>query len=291
MTTKRRAQLAPFMLLLPALGCIGETPPVDYLSWSDIYFPVAKEWQRFDELPLAGIGFQSNQISINALVESFYAKRSAENIGTCEPVLRQITHHKESFRQFDVNGDGQPDVVYSGPSGCAEGYRTDVWLKQGHSYQYDARFAANGMLLRVLPGQSPGYVMVDIGCCADPVDGYVLRKPGGGLMTYRTLKQTMQYVDSKPIEMAGTLTHSLTLRSSAEEKDEFDEATSEIFESAVYGNVVARFMAGAKFSALAALRNNGDLWYFVAVPRQGRMYREYSPAGVDAGWVKAAELY
>ncbi len=207
---------------------------------------------------------------------------------------RESPGFEDTFYQIDVDHDGIDDVMYSGPDPCLTSDATVIWF--GGSNGYAIRQPGR-MLIRVLrfaPGKPLLLGSVSVGCCGSLNDQYFL----GEFERYHQAKKATMFrwtieppvvIKSMPFTFTG---NELVLRLTPSVEDDYNEGRSEYLDAAAFGNIIAKYVAGATGTVLGTNGKDGnDLWYFVFMDIASNPRRTHNPYGkVNEGWVKASSI-
>jgi len=295
------ALLASWLLASP---CLAQNEP-DFLAVSDALFPESRSWPLFTAYPaFTAAELESLKAPLaQAVCAENVPKSSTLESDACSFIERAFKEELglAAFRRIDLNQDGFPDVVYTGPAYYREGYTTIVWFGSAGGYTVKQTGMSLRWLLRVSPDGKKA-AGVEPGCCASRSDVYsmddTLIHLGGNI---RILKDTT--LPARRYDQARTFStrHSVRLRSSPKISDKYDMNESMFLRHAAFGNVVSVFMAGVDGRILGEIEEKSDKksggkkrrWLFVVVESDGSRvlqdpYREID--GVNAGWLRADQV-
>ena len=257
---------------------------------ADLLIPEVKAWRAYADLPalkpervasLRAELLRAWRVSpARKMVEADGCNFTEQILPAGKPASNGI------FREVDLDADGQPDVIYSGPARCTEGDLTVVWFgtKTGLELRYE--FPARWQLLRLQPGREPLASAVARSCCSDPFDEYfhgTAENPRNKLSVKVTKSTQLPRVatPAKPLK-AGAF----TLRSSPAVDDRYVEGPSNMMEHAVFGNALCKYLAGVDAQVLAEEKDaTGRVWWFIRTDRDSGRLRHDAPYPVDAGWM------
>ena len=284
---KRGLVLLPFAISLAvAAGAAGFERP-DYLRVSGILFPETRTWQAVDSLPSPGMDAMLRDKE--QLRAAYLKTERRRETPECSFITRILDEHfdPERFRVADLDGDGFDDVVYSGSAPCAEGYAAVIWFggENGPSTK-----PVNIVPFRLLKVEMEGQrrmSSVQPGCCGDIVDEYFV----GKLVNPRLLARVrVHHSLSLPGEMErADEEHAsqgkLVLRQAPIVKDEYDPNMSGALAHAVFGNVIAEYLPGAKGRIVAYFKDNeGGRWGLIIVDEASQALRLGDPERINVGW-------
>lgn len=195
------------------------------------------------------------------------------------------------MRIVDVTGANRRDLIYAGPSGCDEGSLTLVWQDY---LAADVRppLEISGIALRIAVEADPVFLSFIGGCCADPMNEFVLRRP-------LPLRRRM-WLDSVRVHNTLLLPDGIVadrrdivfdrefvLRRAPVEDDAYDEAASGFHGHAVFGTGLRKFMPGVTARQLGRFRDEaGSVFALVRVDREAGAKAIYSVVPIDVGWVR-----
>ncbi len=293
MSDPRRLTPIGVGLLLLAAGAAAHAAN-DHDAWAVRFFPQAREWAAFDALPAFDV---RDPRRAAALRDAHAAARIREEDGGAPaPVERRFEElDPASFRVIDLDRDGTDDVVYSGPAPWREGHTTLVWYGSAAGFRAGGKdvlsHASNILALRIRPGAEPGLVSVRVGCCAAPEDEYLA---GNFFNPYRDGTVVVPKDLAPPAEAADRTRATFTnagetvLRREPAVSDAYDEDASAFLDAAVFGNVLAKYLRGARGEVVATQRDGaGREWVLVVMSRDSAPLRHHEPYAATAGWVLA----
>lgn len=274
----------------------NETPK--YIKISESFFPVTKTWQSIETLPLFEKVKDKN---IRQQLTQAFGLPSIDNelsryVHTkASPIASEIfaeEYHKY-FRKIDINLDGLQDVIYTGPISCQEGHITIVWLESQNGFLSKPIFWPT-LILKILPGNEVLVSSIDVGCCASLMDTYHI---GDLLINFRmrgaimTKKDTFRPTNLPAKQIPFKSAKELTLRNSPEVSDKFIDWMSDRERNAVFGNILAKYIAGATGTVITEQKDSKNvMWAYVIVSDASNMYRYHNPFSVNVGWAKASSI-
>lgn len=161
--------------------CLGCLPPIAHaqeaIGLADAVFPQASDWpdiESLSALSAAELGELGNMLSGTVRDAAMFPDASCDFGGNA------IAANPQAFRWIDVNGDGQMDVLYSGPAQCAEGNTSIAWVFSGQDVITMPAQAAPAEVVRIRPTQTnPEVISFEAGCCGQAYS--VLRRASLGL--------------------------------------------------------------------------------------------------------------
>jgi hypothetical protein len=256
-------------------------------AWAELLFPETRTWKDFDSLPQ--VKFSAGVVSKTALADA-YAKSEAKALSPeCDLVAKTLETNERNYRTLDIDLDGKTDVIYNGPNPCGEGNLVMTWIAGKKTYKFTDHIRQNSLYLRVLPSNKPTIVGVSIGCCDSVTDEYFVL--GNDHSSLYIMKDTVR--PQRPVEMAKPFTtnQEISLRSSPKIENAYNESASEHLQTAVFGNLTGKYLAGAKGSILAEQSaKNGEKWVFVSMDGS-ESKRFYNVEKVNVGWTPMAQLF
>ena len=127
------------------------------------------------------------------------------------------------------------------------------------------------------------------GCCADLKDLYI-KGQWDELRYNRRLglvKSTTIPVELLKNPRTISAEREIVLRSQPEVEDTYNEGASHITNRAVFGNIVRRYLPGAKGQVLATQSLDGRIWAFVAMVEDDDILVTHDPFEIaNVGWVE-----
>jgi hypothetical protein len=268
----------------------------DYHRISDIIFNKYEKWEKFEDSTRINQKFldENRKIIIgNYMSGARTPMLESKDCSTIERLLDNKQYGRtQYFRYIDATGDNHKDLVYSGPAMCSEGDITIVWpmvankMTKGVAY-----FNENKLLLRYERSRTPRATFVTIGCCGDNRSFYSV-----GPLYKANSEEYYGVVGAMARNIPKGLSHNnstlvlkeeAAFRESPTISDEYDESLSEHFGNAIFGNIVARYYAGAKVTVFADYKDNsGTNWQLVGIYGDGNRYRVHDPyQNVNVGWM------
>jgi hypothetical protein len=283
--------------LLPTLAVAGADSvavlpaATPYEQVSLLLYPDTATWTPTRELPAAPgalLRQQEGQLK-TAYLASGYAKSmgddGADDISNCSMITRVFSKEygfPSGFSTQDVNGDGHDDIVYTGSAQCREGDLTLIW--SGSPRGYLLAHIYGELALRWQVGKSL-IAFVAVGCCADPVDVYWTTAAPGKSNAIGISKDTEIPAAAGP-RTAFVAGAELALRSSPKVENDYDEGASAMNGMAVFGNILSRYMAGAKGQVIV---RNGS-WCFGVLDAESDRFRLSAPIDARASWFECSAI-
>jgi len=206
---------------------------------------------------------------------------------------------KKSLYPVDINGDGLPDMIFSGFSG-GESDITRIFLNRGDTFELvfeDYQYITS---LTLKEGKLMRMVIADPGCC----DAYLYFRREFSVVQDRNAlifvkgKQTVEYNRTqRPMELLSTpfrwtsLYDTLLIRASAAL---IDDPYNPYMETA--GNIIAGYTQKVRGEAIARQRDTfGREWLFVEIipeirPAKSIFYEIEKYPTFIRGWVNRSEI-
>lgn len=261
-----------------------------------VLFPSTAGWIPFEKAPrLSETAFSEERERLRASYLSFHMERPRGDFD-CSTIDRVLQGSSiRYFHIFDGDADGHEDIVYSGPAQCAEGDVTIIWFGNGDESVESMHLVEwNVRILSVAPRREPGVTSVAIGCCADPIDEYSF-----GTLDHvhrygvvRTTKDTRAPSGVLTSPVPFTNRGETVLRSTPERKAEYDPDLSGLMDSAVFGNILCSYIAGASGEIRAEERDaRGKVWAYVVMNPESNRLRHDAPFDVNVGWVERSLIH
>ena len=279
-----------FIALLAAATHAADSERPNHNRISEILFPDTRDWQAIDSLPSPEM---DRMLRDRWLLRSIYLKTEQHVLmeaPECSFITRTLYERFDSklFRVADLDGDGLADIVYFGDGECMEGYAAVVWFGAENGLATKAVRIIPFRLLKVETEGRRRMSSVKTGCCGDIVDEYFI----GNLVNPRLFARVRVHgaLDiPKEIELVSRDYHArrkLVLRQAPIRKDEYDRDASGALAHAVFGNIVAEYLPGAKGNIVAFFKDDeGKRWGLLLVDEASRALRIGGPENIDVGWV------
>ena len=257
---------------------------------SEILFPETRDWQAIDSLPSPEM---DKILRDRWLLRSIYLKTEQHvlmEIPDCSFITRALYEHFDLklFRVADLDGDGFADIAYSGSGECMEGYATVIWFGAESGLATRPVGIIPSRLLKVEMGGPRRISGVKTGCCDDVVDEYFigdLRNP----RRYAQVRVHKALYIPKEMELVSgdcTARRKLVLRQAPMRNDEYNQDASNARSHAVFGNIVAEYLPGAKGNIVAYCKDDeGKRWGLLVVDEASQALRTGSTDNINVGWV------
>ncbi len=262
----------------------------NFLTQSELFFPETAAWVSVADAPVVE---RADFDRIKEQLRSAYRgsrMTDAEEDNDCSFISRALDEaNRTSFRRLDVDGDGIPDILYTGSGLCREGGATLVWFGRNNGFEIRQPALWAAVTLKVLPANKPRISWAEAACCGGTVDEYGV----GDLDNIRMVEvvKTANFAEPpkthypKPEQFKNA--RETVLRSSPRRLDAYDASLSEVQGAAVFGNILSKFLPGVTGKALAEYRDRGGrAWCFVLLDDSNDVLRYHSPFSVNAGWVE-----
>jgi len=288
--------MIPFLLLSFATPCLsfGNEDSPDYLNISSMLFPETSTWGTLTRKVDGDTLKRIKPKLIGAYTKSKIGKeKESEDCSFIERVFSEEYSFPQGFYSYDADGDGVPDIIYTGSSHCNEGGSTLIWFSRGDEYAVDQDVFWDVLTLRIKPGQPVRLTSVSVGCCGSDNDEYFVgilknvRMDGirsittGTVLPEKQGKRQPFIADKKEF----------SLRSSPIENDDYDPEGSAIRAVAVLGNILSKYLPGCTGQVIGEKKSeNQKLWYYVSLDEKCNPLRTYISSNVSAGWVAAEDI-
>jgi hypothetical protein len=273
-------------LLLPATAPAAGPESAEYARLSKVLFPETRTWQVVDSLPTPDAAKLQQERWLLRRIYLLTPQTILMENPYCSVITRVLYERfaPGSFRRADVDGDGQEDLMYSGDAECSEGYAAIIW------------FGGSGGLAERSVGIIPFLVLglerdgarrmssVEVGCCADPVDEYLVGdlKDPRGLARLRVPKALVLPEGMKLSSKAFAARGKLVLFVDPTSND-----ASNATPRAIVGDRGAGDLHGVKGRLVATFTDShGKEWGLVAVDEASRALLAENFDSVDVGWVR-----
>lgn len=265
-----------------------EHPENQILKASQILFQESKKWKNFNSFPtLDKQKIKKYESSMRSLyMESKHLDWMEDS--SCSLINRLFAdYNKTGFRSLDTNGDGNNDIVYSGNAICAEGNLTIIWFGNKNGLDQKAPLIRTVQILKIEPFGGPRITSVRSGCCGDPIDEYFL---GDIFIPSKTAELKVVGHMNLPTKLklngfAFKSSKEITIRSSPIKDDKYNKDMSAHMNEAVFGNIVAKYLSGAKGEIVATYHDSvGVKWGLFILDSSSRVFRFHNPYNVNVGW-------
>lgn len=285
-----------FLLVLMTLWVISnqglaQVEP-DFIAVSSVLFPESRSLPLFSSYPSLSAGELAGVK--NSLATAFRAKASGQSFleGQGCSFSERVFEAGDpaGFRRFDLNGDGFPDIVYSGSALCAEGDGTVIWLGSPDGYTLDEPAMWPLLLLRVAP-DGKKTISVERGCCGAITDTYAF----GNYQNFRQnevlqITRELQLPAHLLLPRTFAVVRQTKLRATPVVRDAYNDGKSYFLGHATFGNTVRTYMAGARGRILGESEGK-ERWIFVVMnPASDALVLQDPYRGVRAGWLPAGQI-
>jgi hypothetical protein len=285
------------ILSFPPLFNARDTESSAHVRVSEILFPETRTWTAIESYPSPDFrGFETKKSELRSAYQRWQKTLSpgddASERSDCSQINSVLYEHFEpqAFRVGDIDGDGSQDLVFSGPARCREGDVTIIWPSWQSNSSNSKAIVIFAEILKVENGKDGRISSIEIGCCADYVDTYFL----GKLTGYRQFAyiRTLNYLElPKGITLVSTphiAKKELVLRSSLVKEDQYDKDRSEFIGRAIFGNIIAKYLAGASGTVVATAKDyKGVTWNLVIMHESSLPFLFYAPYDVNVGWMSS----
>jgi hypothetical protein len=278
------------LLLLASLNCRAADPAQLAL----VLYPEAAQWLPASQLkPMSVTRFNGIKWLLRKhyldQVRSFANEESVD----CSFITRTLDEAEPAkyFYQADINADGAPEIIYTGTAQCREGDLSLIWYGAPTGLLSDKISRLPGKLQFIQPQAKPQIISYMDGCCGDPLVTYNKGELGQALL--------WDYVPgglalpSTATSATGPLTAKggVTLRSSPQRQDQYDQGWSENFLTAKFGNISQRYLPGASLQQLQRYQDAQDVeWLLVRMDKASEVLAVHNPLNASIGWVEASCL-
>lgn len=276
--------------------CNGAQENSDPSRVSLLLFPETKSWTSIKQFTVPSIKYlRDNQTLLTNSYQNanLYREMESKDCSFIERIFSTKWDFPKHFYTFDVDGDGNLDVIYSGSSQCAEGDSTLIWFGNKLGFTIKQETLWKVLTLRIKQGIPVRLSSVDLPCCGGTIETYhkgQLVNPAmegtRNLINYTALPKK----DEIPTPFTAPNTD-LILRSSPVIDDTFDESSSHMEERAVLGNILSKYLPGSSGNIFGREYDaKSKLWLFVVISDESKYLRTYIPYDVDAGWIEATTI-
>lgn len=282
--------LCTLLLLLCSLNCRAADPAQLAL----VLYPQAAHWLPLAKLPAPT---QARFDEIRWLLRKHYLEQlpadSPEESPDCSFITRALYEQNstEHFYQADLNADGAPDLLYSGTAQCREGALSLIWYGAANGWFSGQVSRSPGELLFIQRQPKAQFVDYMAGCCGDPIESYALgeRQPAQARDRVPVSLQLPGLIT--PVSGQLTATGGVTLRTSPERQDAYNQGWSGNFGTAMFGNISRRYLPGAGLQQLQRYEDaQGVQWLLVRMDKDSDVLAVHNPLNVTIGWVEASCL-
>jgi hypothetical protein len=277
--------LIVFLASYPA-NAAQEATLVTHSEW---FFPETKTWTPVIRLPAINVKYFNK---VKDTLRTAYNNADSElkmESKDCSFITTILDAKAlDSLRITDLNLDGFDDVIYTGSAICSEGDATLIWHGTKNGFQIKPHHFWPQLALKINKTHDPGISSVAVGCCADLVDTYFvgnLENPriGGSVPMYRdTTDPNSAAMDNRPFQNESET----VLRSAPKINDRFDIDASGREDHAIFGNVLSKYLGGAK-GRIVFIHKDKDqkLWCYVVLSQESNSLRYHIGYPVNVGWV------
>ena len=284
------------LVLLQAAPCLSHADYIqpDYLKISSMLFPETSSWSVLARNIDGDILNRIKPKLVEAYAKSKIVKgKESEGCSFIERAFSTEYFFSQGFYNYDADGDGITDIIYTGTSLCNEGNSTLIWFRRGDEYAIEQDVFWDVLTLRIKPGQPAQLATVSVGCCGSDNDEYYvgilknIRMNGIRNVTTGTVFPEKQ---GKRISFVADKKE-FNLRSAPVEHDSYDPDESAMRAVAVLGNILSRYLPGCTGQVIDEKNiENSKLWYFVSLDEKCLPLRTYISSNVSAGWVAAEDI-
>lgn len=282
--------LAILLLFFIFSACLADE--LNYDLESKLLFPEINNWQLFSKLKLIDKSkFTEIMPHLKTAYLSSEIAKKYDGGSSCSFISRTLNNNsKLEFYCYDIDGDSIKDVIYNGNAHCAEGHtfliwkgkkdgtfsimKNSFWSVKAIAFQYKHK-----LLICSFKGA----------CCGGMMDEYYLGHIGNIRQkgTIRVHIYTEQPKDSVIQPIHFTNENKTILRSSPKIDDEYDISSSHRECTAVFGNIISKFLGGASGKILAKHQDvNSRNWAYIIFDQNADPLRYHSPYPADVGWIE-----
>lgn len=284
-----------FVLFLIFLLCPiklnAETQDSNAIIVSELLFPETVNWKRLTDYPHVDQQWlNENRWKLRELYLGVTDYDVIEN-PECSYITRVLYEkaNNENFFMLDLNGDGNKEVIYTGPAECQEGDQTVIWSGVGVESLREKQKAiiVPGKILKVVEGQTQKFSSVIYGCCAELVNQYSIWS--AGVIEQRVGIPTTLVLKKEAVVSVRNLVvkDELVLRSEPEIIDDYNEGLSHRQNHAVFGNIIRKYLPGVECKQLLKyIDNGGKEWALVVVPWSENRRSYHTPMPINVGWTQ-----
>lgn len=181
----------------------------------------------------------------------------------------------ERFKFIELNNDGQPDLIYFGPSG-SEGKMVSIFLSNKNKYKPPINFYQYLAEMNIIDGQLKSLRIIDPGCCAEYIQKeyqYTFNKDMQPIITHTRCRIFDQIDETytileEPIHFVIESEYN-RLRG----KPTIDDSSQFVYDNRDSGNTIAIFGKGHKGKAWVIDRSDPerDWWYVEMEPTNDQL--------------------
>ncbi len=270
---------------------------VSYLNISDILFHNTENWIPISTFPVVE---QNNSDYLYEKLKEAYLKseiKKNESLSNCE-YFNKILHNeaREGLRIFDINNDGNKDIIYFGSDGCSEQQLTLIWYGTKDGYEIKQNKNFNLIILKVLPGKIPNFTSVEIGCCASPIDIFykgdinnIYGKQEITITKDLTFPEKFLDENNKFINNQESLFRTSPVVINKLNAEEINYITD-----GMIGNITSKFRNNLSGFILGKyIDSHGKPWVFVYTEESSKKHRYFSAYDeiyINAGWIEEEHI-
>ncbi|MBR7777983.1 hypothetical protein [Undibacterium rugosum] len=276
---------------VPVLQAAAASTPLTAAEKSLRLFPETRDWRTVSaQRTLSGAALAERQPALLAAYRQLSTSPNVLEGPDCSWSERAFQHdlHDGHFYTLDINQDGHEDVIYTGNALCAEGNATLIWFgnAQGYTIKQDGIFREQ--LLRISADGSQ-LSSVEDACCGALAEAYFIGSSDNLRQFARVKLHTATILPEHTLNQKSTVTahQTLILRSSPSRQDRYDLGLSSMMQHAVYGNIVRRYLPGARYRILGSEYKQAQHWLFISVNEDSdRLVTQDPYQGVRSGWIQ-----
>lgn len=272
----------------PGIVYSQDSSEAKLLKTSQLLYPVSRNWKDFNSFPI----LNEQQIEkFEPAMRSLYMKsKHYDWMGDPSCLVNRLfakDENKKKLRFFDINGDGNKDIVYSDDTMCAEGNITIIWFGSKNGLDQTTPLIRSVKILKIESSGGPRITSVKVGCCGDPISEFFIGDifiPSKTSVAYifnlMTLPENLK-ISSSQFQAS----KEITLRYSPIKDDTYNKDMSEFVSHAVFGNIVAKYLQGAKGELVATYHDNSGIkWGLLIMDATSYVFLFYNPYKANVGW-------
>jgi len=283
---------------LVAFQVAGQIKFKTYTSATDTFY-----WKRYEHFAKPGKVNLSRYTAGKGsrIIDRFLKKNLSLFPQFTNDSARQNTvkNLRKSLYPMDLNGDRQPDMIFSGFSG-GESAITQIFLNRNDSFELVFEDYQYITTLNMVNGALHSMAIADPGCCDAYLcfmRDYTVRKEGNSLSFVKGKQIAWYHFTERPKDILKTpvawsaVYDSMLIRASAAL---LNEPYNPYLET--YGNIIAGYTQKIRGVALARQTDaNGLEWYYVEIipecrPRKSIFYEIGKYPTFIRGWVEGNEI-
>ncbi|HTY64068.1 MAG TPA: hypothetical protein VMG30_17600 [Acidobacteriota bacterium] len=283
-----RTVIIALMTMLTA-GVANPASDSSSIKYSEWFFPETRAWIPVSKFAPMDLSYFSK--ARDALRAAYNKAEGAQRDESKDcSLISGILNGKEihKFRIGDIDLDGLKDVIYTGNAFCHEGSDTLIWYGTKNGYQLVLNQPWSVLLLKIQIAKDPRFSTVDVGCCDNPIDTYYvgdLSNPriGGSAMMYRSTADPNSTVfDERQFNNESET----VLRSAPIINDRYDVDESAHQDFAVFGNILCKYLKGAKGRVIFSQRDKAQRqWAYVVMSQESNPLRYHMAYPANVGWI------